>query len=183
MANMLENQLKTAIEEQLDQQLDRLNILDTDDNEAVREQQLREMMELNKKIQKWLKNGQGVYTEVADENQFFKLSQKSRNIVCHFYRDSAERCRILDMHLKILAGKHLKALFCKLNVEKSPFLTKRLRIKVMPTILLIKNSKTRDFVVGFKDLGNCDDFSTEMLEWRIAQSAVIDYKVCIIICI
>ena len=30
-------------------------------------------------------------------------------------------------------------------------------------------------MVGFTDLGNCDDFSTEMLEWRIAQSGAIEY--------
>jgi len=29
--------------------------------------------------------------------------------------------------------------------------------------------------VGFTDLGNCDDFSTEILEWRIAQCGVISY--------
>jgi len=29
--------------------------------------------------------------------------------------------------------------------------------------------------VGFTDLGNTDDFSTEMLEWRIAHADVIEY--------
>lgn len=120
--------------------------------------------------------GHGTYTELADEKEFFEISKKSPNIVCHFFRDSTERCRIVDMHLKILAEKHLEAKFCKVNAEKSPFLTQRLRIKVLPTIALIKDSKTKDFIVGFADLGNCDDFSTEMLEWRIAQSNTIDYK-------
>ncbi len=41
---------------------------------------------------------------------------------------------------------------------------------------LIKDSKTKDYIVGFTDLGNCDDFSTEILEWRIAQSGAIDYS-------
>jgi len=30
--------------------------------------------------------------------------------------------------------------------------------------------------VGFTDLGNTDEFSTEMLEWRIAKADVIDYS-------
>ncbi|CAD6994168.1 thioredoxin domain-containing protein 9 [Ceratitis capitata] len=179
MANMLENQLLTAaqmIERQLDQQLDQLDNLDTDDLKSIREQRLKEMKELNRKKQEWLQNGHGTYTELADEKEFFEVSKKSPNIVCHFYRDSAERCRIVDMHLKILAGKHIEAKFCKVNAEKSPFLTQRLRIKVIPTIALVKDSKTKDYIVGFTDLGNCDDFSTEMLEWRIAQSGAIDYK-------
>ncbi|XP_061387486.1 thioredoxin domain-containing protein 9 [Musca vetustissima] len=179
MANVLENQLAavaSVIEKQLDDQLDRLENLDTDDLKAIREQRIKEMRELNQKKQEWLKNGHGVYTELADEKEFFEVSKKSPNIVCHFYRDSTERCRIVDMHLKILAGKHVEAKFCKVNAEKSPFLTQRLRIKVIPTIALIKDSKTKDFIVGFTDLGNCDDFSTDMLEWRIAQSGAIDYK-------
>uniref|UniRef100_A0A0A1X3K9 Thioredoxin domain-containing protein 9 n=1 Tax=Zeugodacus cucurbitae TaxID=28588 RepID=A0A0A1X3K9_ZEUCU len=179
MANMLENQLLTAaqlIERQLDQQLDQLENLDSDDLKSIREQRLKEMKDLNRKKQEWLKNGHGTYTELADEKEFFEVSKKSPNIVCHFYRDSTERCRIVDMHLKILASKHVEAKFCKVNAEKSPFLTQRLRIKVIPTIALVKDSKTKDFIVGFTDLGNCDDFSTEMLEWRIAQSGAIDYK-------
>ena len=96
---------------------------------------------------------------------------------CFFYRDSTPRCRIVDMHLKVLATKHLEARFCKVNAERCPFLTERLRIKVIPSIALIKDSKTKDYIVGFTDLGNCDDFSTEMLEWRIAQSGAIEYSV------
>ena len=41
---------------------------------------------------------------------------------------------------------------------------------------MVKDSKTRDYVVGFTDLGNTDEFSTEMLEWRIAKADVIDYS-------
>lgn len=53
--------------------------------------------------------------------------------------------------------------------------SERLKIRVIPTIALIKDSHAKDYIVGFTDLGNCDDFSTDMLEWRIARSGVIDY--------
>lgn len=52
----------------------------------------------------------------------------------------------------------------------------RLKIRVLPTICLVKNGKTKDYVVGFTDLGNSDDFSTEMMEWRIARADVIEYQ-------
>lgn len=54
--------------------------------------------------------------------------------------------------------------------------TERLRIKTLPTLALVKDAKTKDYVVGFSDLGNTDDFSTDVLEWRIAQAAVIEYS-------
>ncbi|XP_034651057.1 thioredoxin domain-containing protein 9-like isoform X1 [Drosophila subobscura] len=178
MASPLQHHLlNTAkqIEMELDQQLDHLDNLDCDDLKVLREQRLREMRELNNKKQEWLKCGHGTYTELAGEKEFFETSKKSNNIVLHFYCDGNERCRIVDMHLKILASKHVETKFCKLNADKSPFLTHRLRIEAMPTIALVKDSKVKDFIVGFTDLGNCDDFSTEMLEWRISQSGAIDY--------
>ncbi len=38
---------------------------------------------------------------------------------------------------------------------------------------MIKDAQTRGYVVGFTDLGNTDDFTTEMLEWRIAHVRII----------
>ena len=32
-----------------------------------------------------------------------------------------------------------------------------------------------DYIVGFTDLGNTDDFKTEVLEWRIATQQIIEY--------
>lgn len=62
--------------------------------------------------------------------------------------------------MKILAAKHIETKFCKVNAEKCPFLTQRLKIRVLPTLILVKDQKTKDYIVGFTDLGNCDDFST-----------------------
>lgn len=86
------------------------------------------------------------------------------------------RCKILDKHLAILAKKHIETKFLKLNVEKAPFLTERLRIKVIPTLALLIDGKTKDYVVGFTDLGNTDEFPTEMLEWRLGCADVINYR-------
>lgn len=132
---------------------------------------------------------------MADEKEFFEWTKKSKNVVVHFYKEGSPRCKIVDHHLKLLAPKHLETLFCKLNVEKCPFLTgqslvskhgfqffkfyihlDRLRIKIIPTISLVTDQKTKDFIVGFTDLGNRDDFTTEILEWRIAQSGAINYQ-------
>lgn len=180
MDQILEQTLASAamqLEKQLDQQIGQLDAMDSDDLQALRQRRIQELKDLSKKKQEWLNNGHGAYEELRDEKEFFEISKKSPNIVCHFYRDSTERCKIVDKHLKLLASKHIETKFCKVNAEKSPFLTQRLRIVVIPTIALIKDSKTKDFIVGFTDLGNRDDFSTAMMEWRIAQSGSIEYNV------
>lgn len=170
--------LQTArlVEEQLDAELEKLEKMDEDDLEKLKERRLEALKKAQKQKQEWLSKGHGEYREIPSEKDFFSEVKESKNVVCHFYRDSTFRCTILDKHLCALAKKHLETKFIKLNVEKAPFLTERLRIKVLPTMALVKDGKTKDYVVGFADLGNTDDFSTEMLEWRLGCSDIINYS-------
>lgn len=180
MANqMVEQQLAVAakiIESQLDAELEKLDNLNESDLDAIRRERVAQMKKRAEKKSKWIDNGHGVYSELSDEKEFFEITKKSENTICHFYRDQFERCKIVDKHLEILAKKHIEANFCKINAEKAPFLTERLKIRVLPSLCLVKDGKTRDYIVGFSDLGNKDDFSTEMLEWRIARADVIEYS-------
>ncbi|XP_033606263.1 thioredoxin domain-containing protein 9 isoform X1 [Cryptotermes secundus] len=173
-----QNLLKVTqtVEQQLDVELDRLDKLQSDNLETLREQRLRKLKKQAQQQQEWLVLGHGEHTEISEEKEFFEVTKKSKNVVCHFYRNDSPRCRIVDHHLKILCTSHLEARFCKIDVERSPFITQRLRIRVIPTIALIIDGKVKDYIVGFTDLGNCDDFSTEMMEWRIAQPGVIKYN-------
>ncbi|KAL0275965.1 UNVERIFIED_CONTAM: hypothetical protein PYX00_003661 [Menopon gallinae] len=163
-----------AVEEHLDLELEKLDKLDSNDLMKYREQRFKELKKQQQLKQEWLTKGHGEYTEI-DEKEFFETTKKSSNVICHFYKVDTMRCKIVDHHFKILAAKHLEAKFCKLNVERAPFLTDRLKIRVIPAILMVKDSITVDRIVGFTDLGNCDDFSTEVLEWRIARSGIIEY--------
>ena len=120
--------------------------------------------------------GHGEYEDLPGEKELFDKTKKSERIVCHFYRDSTMRCKIVDKHLEVLARKHLETKFVKLNVDRAPFITERLNIKVLPTIALLIDNIVKDKIIGFTDLGNHDDFSTDILEWRLGKSGVIDYK-------
>lgn len=175
ITKVLEQSAK-LVEEQVDAQLSKLNEMDEDDLERLKERRLEALKKAQKQKQEWLSKGHGEYREVPSEKDFFGEVKDSRNVVCHFYRNSTFRCKILDKHLAILAKKHVETKFLKLNVEKAPFLTERLRIKVIPTLALLIDGKTKDYVVGFSDLGNTDEFPTEMLEWRLGCADVINYS-------
>lgn len=164
------------IEDQVDAEIQRLDKLDEDDFEALKRKRLEALKKSQQQKQEWLAQGHGQYEEIADEKQFFDVCKKSKNVVCHFYRDSTFRCKIVDKHLQILAQKHMETKFVKINAEKCKFLVERLRIVVLPTICLAREGKTVDYVVGFDDMGGSDDFPTEMLEWRIARADVITYS-------
>ena len=120
--------------------------------------------------------GHGEYEDLPSEKELFDNTKKSDRIVCHFYRDSTMRCKIVDKHLETLARKHIETRFVKLNVDRAPFITERLHIKTLPTIALMIDNIVKDKIIGFTDLGNTDEFSTDMLEWRLGCGGVIDYK-------
>lgn len=175
----MENQLIQAVqlvESQLDSEIERLENINDTEIDQIRKKRLEAIKTSQLQKIEWEKNGHGKYSELADEKEFFDACKKSKHIVCHFYRDSTFRCKIVDKHLEHLARTHMECRFVKIDAERSKFLTERLKIKVIPTMALIRDSKTIDYIVGFTDLGNTDDFDTEMLEWRIARADIIDYN-------
>uniref|UniRef100_A0A8C5LRN2 Thioredoxin domain-containing protein 9 n=1 Tax=Leptobrachium leishanense TaxID=445787 RepID=A0A8C5LRN2_9ANUR len=178
LSKVMEKQLlQTAkiMEEQLDAEMEKMEKIDEDDLELLKERRLQTLKKAQQQKQEWLSKGHGEYREIPSEKEFFQEVKESKNVVCHFYRDSSMRCKILDKHLAIIAKKHIETKFLKVNVEKAPFLCERLRIKVIPTLALVKDGKTKDYVVGFTDLGNTDEFTTETLEWRLGCSDIIKY--------
>ncbi|CAM6095694.1 unnamed protein product [Calypogeia fissa] len=161
-----------AVEEQLDDQIAKLDNLNDDDLEKLREKRLRQYKLQAEKKKQWAALGHGEYQEITVEKEFFTLVKQSERVVAHFYRENWP-CKVIDKHLNILAKQHLETRFIKLNAEKSPFLTERLKIFMLPTLALVKNGKVEDYVVGFDELGGSDDFSTEELEDRLARPGVI----------
>ncbi|KAG2456910.1 thioredoxin domain-containing protein 9 [Polypterus senegalus] len=179
ITKVLETQLLQSakiMEEQLDTEIEKLEQIDEEDLERLHERRLAALKKAQQQKQEWLSKGHGEYREIPSEKDFFQEVKDSKNVVCHFHRESTFRCKIIDKHLPILAKKHLETKFIKLNVEKAPFLTERLRIKVIPTLALVKDGKTKDYIVGFTDLGNTDEFTTDVLEWRLGCSGIINYS-------
>lgn len=177
MSNLEDNLLHVtqAIERQVDSAIEQIENLNVNDLESLRKQRISELKKKESQRAEWLANGHGEYEELAEEKMFFDTIKKSKNCVVHFYTNSSPRCAIVDKHLKLLAPKHIETRFVSLNAEKCPFLAQNLKIKTIPSIVLVHESIMVDKIVGFSQLGNRDDFSTEMLEWRIAHSEVIDY--------
>ncbi|XP_006001427.1 thioredoxin domain-containing protein 9 [Latimeria chalumnae] len=179
LSEVLEKQILQSVrtaEETLDTEIEKLGKVDEDGLECLKEKRLEALKKAQQQKQEWLSKGHGEYREIPSEREFFQEVKESKNVVCHFYRDSTFRCKIIDKHLAILAKNHIETKFLKVNVEKAPFLTERLRIKVLPTLALVKDGKTKDYVVGFTDLGGCDDFTTEILEWRLGCANIINYS-------
>lgn len=168
-------QVTKTIEKQVDAAIEQIDNLNVNDLESLRRKRIQELKEKEAKHREWLANGHGSYDELAEEKMFFDVIKKSENVIIHFYTNSNERSKIVDMHFKKLAPKHVETLFTKLNAEKCPFLAEKLKIKVIPSIVCIHNGIMVDKLVGFTTLGNRDDFTTADMEWRLAQNEIIEY--------
>jgi len=164
-----------VVESIVDAELQRLDNLDSDDIQQIRQQRLKEMKKMATRKEEWIQIGHGQYQELKDEKEFFDEQKKSERFICHFYREATFRCKIVDKHMEILAKKHIESRFVKIDAERAMWLAQRLKIKVLPTIACILNSKTKDYIIGFDDLGGVDEFPTEMLEWRLSVSEMVDY--------
>jgi len=164
-----------VVEEQVDAQLQELDNLDDDDYEAIRQKRLDQMKKMAAKRDEWIQNGHGKYEELPDEKAFFDATKKSRRVIVHFYRDETFRCKIVDKHFEILANKHMESRFLKINAEKAHFLVQRLKVTTLPTIMFVKDEKTVGRMVGFTQLGDTDEFTTETLEWRLGTYDIITY--------
>ncbi len=72
------------------------------------------------------------YGDLKDiiETEFLDTMLKNELVVCHFYHNSFERCKIMDKHLKIIAETHPDTMFIRINAEKTPFFTSKLKIQV-----------------------------------------------------
>jgi hypothetical protein len=157
----------TALEEreaEVDKEIEYYDSLKDDDLEELRRKRLEEMKDTHSRIRKLRAEGHGSYTELQSEKEFFEHAKKSRHLVCHFYRPSTWRCEIVDKHLNLLAEKHIDCRFVKINIEKSPYLAEKLRILMLPTVMIVNDGRTEHSIIGFDEMGGTDDFETDILE-------------------
>lgn len=179
VGDVLTHTLVNALEDReaaLDAEIQRLENLDEDGLEEIRRKRLEEMKETHKRNTELISKGHGDYTELQSERDFFEMVKQSKHVVCHFYRTSTWRCGVMDKHCKALSEKYIECRFVRINIEKSPYLAEKLRIVMLPTVMLINQGKTDHSIIGFDEMGGKDDFEMEDFEQVLANWKVIHKK-------
>jgi hypothetical protein len=82
--------LKVAqqLEAQLDTELAKLDNLEDDDLESIRQQRIKDLKQQQEKTREWIAKGHGEYTLLLDEKEFFKAMKGEERMICHFFRDN-----------------------------------------------------------------------------------------------
>jgi paraquat-inducible protein B len=94
VGDLMANQLMQAaqvVEDQIDAEINRLDKMDEDEMEVLRNKRIAGLKKANTKKQEWLANGHGQYEEIPEEKEFFNVTKKSENVVIHFYKDDSFR--------------------------------------------------------------------------------------------
>jgi hypothetical protein len=166
-----------------------------DDDYMIQQWRQKRLQEIQRKVEEQERyrsiSGHGVYEELGQHSQlssntmdiakeFFHTLKQSERLIFHFYRPTTEVCEVFHHHLSKLAAQHIETRFLKVNVadcSDNPqhqdsalsFLVERLQIRVMPTLLLIRDQKVVHQIQGCTELGNQADFTTHHLAFVLGK--------------
>ncbi|KAG7360170.1 thioredoxin [Nitzschia inconspicua] len=145
---------------------------------AFRQKRLAELKREHQQAAEHSANGHG-QVRIISQDEFLPECTSSKYVVVHFFHKEFARCQIMSHHLKRLAPAHWKCKFVEIDAEKAPFFVAKLKVQTLPTLIVFKDGKAIDRLVGFEDLSNDsknpDEFPTSQLGYRLEKSGAIEY--------
>lgn len=164
-----------------DNLLEMLELLDNDEDEVahqLREQRLEQLKkEFNKVDRAADKFGDemGKVQYVEDEKEVMDLVTRSEVALVHFYQPTFPKCKLMNEKLGLLAEKHVSLHVLAIQAEKAPFLVAKIKVKVLPFVVVYKNGQELTRIVGFDGIGaSANDISLELLERKMFTCGAIN---------
>lgn len=155
---------------------------DNDDAEleAIRQRRLHEMRQMQAKTAQQRALGHGEVRTITQDEFLPECTGSSEWVAVHFFHVEFERCKIMDHHLKMIAPRHLSCKFLRLDAEKAPFFVQKLKIKTLPTLIVFRDGKAIDRLMGFEGLApdpkEPDKWQTKRLVRWLAGTGAIEYN-------
>merc|ERR1719409_2566642 len=162
------------VEAAVDAELEKASNLDDDDYAKIRANRLAEMRRKKEQQEMNKFNGHGELTKINDQQEFFAAAKKSDRMVVIFTRNSNKYGKAMLEHATLLAQRHLEARFIWVDAENAPFLTERLNIYMLPTIVCIKDNKVHRQHNGLNEIDGSGKYSSGMLEYLLHCDEMLD---------
>lgn len=89
-------QVAQQLERQIDDELHKIDNLQDDDLERIRQKRIQDMRRQQERTKEWISKGHGEYRELQDEKEFFKEMKGEEKMVCHFFRNNWP-CQVLTV--------------------------------------------------------------------------------------
>jgi len=163
-----------SVEAALDSEIEKAENLDEDDLARIKAKRMAEMKKKAEQQQDNVANGHGSLTKINDQQEFFAAAKKSARLIAVFTRNSNKYGKAMLEHSTLLAAKHLEARFIWVDAENAPFLTDRLNIYMLPTIVCIKDNKVHRQHNGLNEIDGSGKYSSGMLEYLLHMDEMLD---------
>lgn len=170
MTKAVESAMMTAmekVEQKVDAQLDQLASLDDDGLEAIRRRRISEMQKASADRAVWRRNGHGVLHRITEKDFFDRAKGVSRMVAVFHRAGSSRYATDLLEHIRRIAEAHLETLFVDIDAVNAPFLATRLNLRVMPSIVMLKDAEIHKVLVGLDELSSTGNFTTGGMEKRL----------------
>ena len=164
----------TMVEQALDEQLAASENLGEDELSRIRSNRMAEMRRKAEQQRSDVSNGHGTFIKINDQQEFFGAAKRSDRLIAIFTRNSNKYGKAMLEHCELLAGKHLEARFIWVDAENAPFLTERLNIFMLPTIVCIKENKVAAQHNGLNEIDGSGKYSSGMLEYLLHADVMLD---------
>jgi len=149
--------------------------------DAIRQRRIQELKSKQEKHAEHMALGHGEIRTITQDEFLPECTGKSEYVGVHFFHSEFERCKIMDHHLKIVAPLHTTCKFLRMDAEKCPFFVQKLKIKTLPTLIIFREGKIVDQLMGFEglavDKNEPDKWHTGRLRQWIASTGAIQYRV------
>ena len=86
----------------------------------------------------------------VNKNNFNSIKNSSKPVLLDFYADWCGPCRMLSPIVDEIAEENPQYLVGKLNVDKEPELAHEFNVSSIPTLIVIKNGKVVNQLIGAK---------------------------------
>lgn len=162
------------MEEELDTEIARLDNLQDDDYETLRKRRLAQLRKGAEDRARWQRNGHGTVAELPEKEFFGRAKGSERMVVIFFRKGTSRYTEDVNDHMARVAERHFETFFAKVDAEKAAFLCTKLRIRVMPSIVLVKGGEIERVVAGldaFAEGGG--KFSTVGIERRLFEMGML----------
>jgi len=162
------------MEEAVDDELNRVENMTEDELAKIRAKRIAEMKAKAEKRQEWQNNGHGSLSKITEQKEFFEAAKNSERLICIFTRETNRYGKIMKEHMANLAARHLEARFVWVDAENAPFLTDRLNIYMLPTIVCVKGNKVHKQHNGLDEIDGTGKYTTGMLEYLLHLDEMIE---------
>ncbi|WVQ84870.1 hypothetical protein IAT38_007033 [Cryptococcus sp. DSM 104549] len=149
------------------------SLADSFDLDSHREARMEALAQQIKQVKDLRESDNGRVVTFGEEKALIERMAKEKYCLLHFFHPDFARCQIMDRQLAALAPSHPHTLFARASVDDVPFLVTKMAVQVLPCVLCFVDGRAVDRLIGFEELGDTDQFTAKMLEFRLKQSGVL----------